>query len=134
MPFVLNATLNLITVDDDVHIKIAFDTQFSEFERNLAVLGLSFHAHVQVLGVDPPGGTTGESLAAFKGGRFAITAGAGPQTVPFERTITRKRAELQEDPGLGDADEIRGQIVIHAEGFPPEFTLPTFTDQKVLLG
>ena len=134
MPVVLNAQLNLITENDDVHIKIHFDVRFSEFERKLAGLGLTFHAHVAVLGVDPSGGTTGVTLAAVKGERFAVTSGGAPQTLAFDRTITRGRETLQEDTAVGDADEIRARISIHAEGFPPEFTPAVFTDQKVLLG
>jgi hypothetical protein len=134
MPTVLNPRLKLVTENDDVHINIHFDVQFNEFERKLAGLGLDFHAHVTVLGVDPPGGTTGVELAAIKGTKYPVTSGSGPQALPSDHTITKKRADLQEDKFWGDADEIRGRIRIHALGFPPEFTSNSFTDQKVLLG
>ena len=52
MPTVENALLTLKTVDDKVTIIVDFDSRFTPFERQLAALGMSYHSHVDVVGID----------------------------------------------------------------------------------
>jgi hypothetical protein len=138
MPIVSNATLTLTTVNNDTTISVSFDTIFSPFERELAGLGLGFHPHIDVIGVDPAGSTTGTVLSlptTFPQTSFPVTpGGAVSQTIPRTLAITVPRSSLQEDPAAGDADEIRCRIRIHALGMPPEFTPDLFTPQQVLVG
>lgn len=134
MPSVNSANLTLTTVNQDVTINITFNAVFTAFERQLAGLGMGFHQHVDVLGVDPPGSTTGTVLASFPLTSFAVTVGAGSQTIPRNASITRSRASLQEDTAAGDNDEIRCKIRIHSVGLPPTFTADAFSDQEVLIG
>jgi hypothetical protein len=68
-----------------------------------------------------------------------VPAGAGPISIPRNRTIVLTRAQLDEDPSIiigpdFDADEIRCRIRIHSVGIPPEVTPDAFTDQEVLGG
>ena len=140
MPTVQNPTLTLTTVNQNTTISVSFDTVFSEFERQLHGLGMTFHPHVDVIGVDPAGSTTGTVLSlsqSFPKNNYNVTAGSGDQTIPRTMAITVGRAELQEDPtvgGVADDDEIRCKIRIHSVGLPPDFTEDEFTPQQILIG
>jgi hypothetical protein len=134
MPEVLNPTLTLTTVNSDTTIDVTFDVEFSEFERNLAADGMGFHQHIDVIGVDPAGSTTGTVLASFPSRSIAVSQGAGSLTIPRTASLTVTRASLQEDPAAGDSDEIRCKIRIHSVGLPPTFTPDVFTVQRVLVG
>ena len=135
MPSVNSANLTLTTVNQNVTINIRFNAVFTEFERQLAGLGMSFHQHIEVLGVDPSGGTTGTTVAAFPQTTFGVTVGAGPQTISRNESLPPiPRSSLQEDVAPGDNDEVRCRIRIHSVGLPPEFTSDTFSDQEILLG
>jgi hypothetical protein len=87
-----------------------------------------------VIGVDPSGSFTGTVITTFPLVDFPVTVGAGTQTIPVSTQLILPRATLQEDTGVGDADEIRVKIRIHAVGLPPEFSPDVFTDQESLLG
>jgi hypothetical protein len=63
----------------------------------------------QVFGIDPTGPTILHSLPVQI---LPVTAGAGPQTIARDRSIIVTRASLQEDVGLGDADEIQCKVGI----------------------
>ena len=134
MPSINSANLALTTVNQNVTINATFNAVFSAFERQLAGLGMSYHEHIEVIGVDPAGSTTGVVLTSFPLTTFAVTAGAGSQTIARNVSKTVTRASLQEDSALGDDDEIRCKIRIHAVGLPQEFTPDAFTPQQVLLG
>jgi hypothetical protein len=134
MATINSAALALITVDDTVTVSVTFNAVFTPFERQLAGLGLKFHRHLDVIGIDPPGAFTGSVLASFPLVDFPVTVGAGTQTIPVSTQLAVPRATLQEDAGVGDTDEIRVKIRIHAVGFPPEFSPDVFTDQETLLG
>jgi len=138
MATINTATLTLTTVNQDVTINVTFNAVFSGFERQLAGLGMIFHEHIDVIGIDPPGSLTGTVLpdtsGLFPHTRFAVTVGAGDQVIARNVSKTITRASLQEDTAVGDADEIRCKIRIHAIGFPPEFSLDVFTPQQVLIG
>ena len=142
MPTVTNPTLTLTTVGSgssaEVTIDVTFDAVFTELERNLAVLGLKFHRHINVYGMDPSGSLTGIEISGTEGLfphiNFALTQGSGDEIIPVSASQTVLRSVLQEDTALGDADEIRCKIRIHCVGMPPEFTEDVFTSQQVLLG
>jgi len=134
MASINNANLTLTTVNQNVTINVTFNAVFTAFERQLAGLGMTFHEHVDVLGVDPPGGTTGTVLTTFPLTNFAVTVGGGSQTIARNVSKTVTRASLQEDTGVGDNDEIRCKIRIHAVGLPATFTPDVFSDQEILVG
>jgi hypothetical protein len=131
MPSVPNATLDLITVNNDVTVDVSFDVTFSPFERNLAGQGMTYDRHIEVEGVD---GANSTVVATFPNILLPVTAGAGSQVIPVATSITVPRSQLQEDPNAGDNDEIRCKIRIHSQGFPPVFTNDFLTNQRVLVG
>jgi hypothetical protein len=134
MPTVLNPTLTLTTVNSDTTIDVTYDVEFSEFERNLAADGMRFHHHIDVIGVDPAGSTTGTTLVSFPTSNIPVTQGAGSLVVARNASLTVLRSLLQEDAAAGDSDEIRCKIRIHSVGLPPDFTPDVFTVQRVLVG
>ena len=133
MAEVENPNLSLTTTDGNTTIRVTYEAVFTEFERNLADLGMNFHHHINVIGVDPAGGTEGTTLANFPLTNFAVTAGTGEQRIPRDHSLTVPRSSLQEDTG-GDTDEIKCKVRIHAKGLPDDFTPDVFTDQEILLG
>jgi hypothetical protein len=134
MPTAANRQLTLTTVGPDTTIKVTYDAKFSVFERHLAGLGLIFRERIAVIGVDPPGSTTGSVLTNFPSPNLAVTDGTTEQTIARNVSKTVTRASLQEDSGVGDDDEIRCRIRIEIVGFPPEVTPDAFTDQEILVG
>lgn len=134
MPTITSPALALITVDDNVTVSVTYNAVFTSFERQLAGLGMNFHEHLDVFGMDPPGSLTGTLIASFPQTRFAVTAGAGSQTIPRSVQMVLSRSSLQEDTSVGDADEIRVKIRVHSVGLPPIFTPDAFTDEERLLG
>ena len=139
MPRTNNRQLNLDEVITpgleggiEVTITVTYNAVFSVFERHLAGLGLTFRERIAVIGVDPAGATTGTVLVNFPSPNLAVTDGSVPQTISRNVSLNVNRASLQEDPALGDFDEIRCRIRIEANGFPPEVTPDAFTDQEVL--
>jgi hypothetical protein len=138
MPTVTNPVLTLTTVGSDTTIAVTYDATYTAFERQLAGLGMTFHAHIDVQGMDPAGSLTGTTIVSFDNDPQPVTVGVGSQVLSRSPTpITVTRASLQEDPtvgGVADNDEIRAKIRIHSVGLPPEFTPDVFTPQQVLLG
>lgn len=133
MPTVSNAALTLSTTNSDTTITLDFDAEFNEVERNLRSLGVTYHPHIDVVGVD---GVTRTVLLrdAFPHSNFgAVTPGTGPQTISRSMSITVPRSDLQEDSG-GDEDEISCDIRIHSDGLPPPFTENVASPQQTLLG
>jgi hypothetical protein len=138
MPTIKNPQLTLTRVGANVTINVRYNAVFSTFERNLAQLGLRFRERIAVIGVDPPGATTGTVLPIPFSSRQFITVTDDPNGTPRDRSVTVTRAELDEDgnPVVNpdfDADEIRCRIRIEAIGLPPAVT-EAFTDQEVLGG
>ena len=134
MTSVNSPTLTLTTVNQEVTMDVTFNALFSQLDRNLAGLGMQFHSHIEALGMDPPSSLTGSIITVFPTLNFAVTAGNGTQVIPVNVSKTVTRASLQEDAGVGDNDEIRCKIRIHAIGFPPVFTPDAFTGEQVLIG
>jgi hypothetical protein len=133
MSTVENPDLTLKTVDDTVTIIVDFDGRFSPFERQLAALGMTYHSHVDVVGIDN-GTDIGPTIVSFDHEPFAVTKGSGDQVI--HQTLKKKvdRSTLEEDPDPGNADELKAKIRIHAPQTPVEFTDDVFTNQEVLLG
>ena len=143
MPVIKNPQLTLTRDGSNLKIKVTYKAEFNTFERRLAGLGLKYRQRLAVIGVDPPGATTGSVLAVSS--RFInpffleVTDGVGKQTVNGGDSIIVSRAELDEDsnPFVGadvDPDEIRCRIRIEAFGLPPAVTPDAFTDQEILGG
>lgn len=135
MPTVSSAELTLTPqAVNDVVINVKYNVTFNVFERRLAALGLVFREQIRVLGVDPPGSTTGQGLASFPFSALPVTDGGVAQTIARDVSKTVPRVSLQEDPLPDDRDEIRCSIQIVAYGLPPAVTPAVFTDQEVLSG
>jgi hypothetical protein len=138
MPRVTNAQLTLPRNGANVTINIVYDAVFSAFERHLARLGLAFQEQLTLIGVDPPGGTTG--LTVFTVLRsIPVSDGAGELSVHRVFSTPFTRSSLDEDPSpfLGpdfDQDEYRARIRILAIGLPPAVTQDAFSTQAVLGG
>jgi hypothetical protein len=131
--------LSLIRDGANVKVKVSYRAEFNPLERHLAALGLTFIERISVIGVDPPGSTTGTVLAEFPGKFISVPDGTGTFSTLRKREITLSRTALDEDanPLLGpdvDADEIRCRIRIQAFGLPPAITPDAFTDQEILSG
>ena len=136
MAKIINQTLTLTPfVDTDglskVNIQVTYDAVFSLAERSLTTppFEWKFMETIQVIGVDPPFGTTGQILVekVLPVQEIPVTAGPGSLTVPRIRTVKALRTLLQEDPAPGDADEIRCNIQIlpvSASEFTPQQVLP----------
>jgi hypothetical protein len=124
--------LTLTTVGANVTVDVTYNAVFSPLERHLAANGLVFQERISVTGVDPPGATTGTTLHNFPVQNLPVTAGVVPQVIARNRSLVVTRASLQEDAGLGDADEIRCRIEVRPVGLPE--TIADFSDQEVLLG
>jgi hypothetical protein len=114
-----------------VTITVTYSAVINALERFLKANGLGLVERIAVIGVDPPGSTTGTILHNFPAENLPVTAGGGSQTIARNRSIIVSRASLQED-GVGDDDEIRCRITIDALNLPADIT--AFTDQEVLVG
>ena len=132
MARISNAQLTLETVGDNVTVKVTYSAGINPLERFLVANGLALVERIAVIGVDPPNTTTGPVLHNFPAEVLPVTPGGGSQALPRNRSMTVTRASLQEDNGLGDADEIRCRITIDALNLPEDVT--GFTDQEILLG
>jgi hypothetical protein len=126
-----NAQLTLTTAGNNVTITVTYSAVINALERFLKANGLGLVERIAVIGVDPPGSTTGTVLHNFPAENLPVTAGGGSQTIARNRSIIVSRASLQED-GVGDDDEIRCRITIDALNLPADVT--AFTDQEVLVG
>lgn len=135
MPTVTNATLTLTeTTTQKVTVKVTYDATFTAFERQLFGLGLNYHSHVTVHGVD--GSTVGPPLVNTNfphhhiGANEGLTVGTTDQTRPIEEEFEFGRSLLQEDP-VGDPDELKCNIVIHSP-LPLQFSEDVYTVTRVL--
>lgn len=131
MPSTNNRNLTLITEGDNVTIKVQYKATFTPLDRHLASKGLRFRERILVIGEDP--GTRGDRLLyTFPMVNLPVTDGSVNLVLNRNLSQTVTRASLQEDTGLGDADEIRCNIQIIPMGIPE--THSSYTDQEVLLG
>jgi hypothetical protein len=137
MPTTNTRDLTLTREGANVKITVTYKAEFNTIERHLAGLGMKFIERIAVIGVDPPGATTGTVLKEFPGEFIPVPAGVGTHSATRKREITLTRAALDEDghpfvdPDV-DPDEIRCRIRIEAIGLPPAVTPDAFTDEEVL--
>jgi hypothetical protein len=138
MPTVTNPILILTTVGALTTVNVTYNATYTAFERQLAGLGMTFHAHIDVQGMDPVGSLTGTTIISLPNDPHPVTVGAGSQVLARSVSLPPlPRALFQEDPTVGgviDNDEIRAKIRIHSVGLPDEFTPDVFTPEQVLLG
>lgn len=131
-----NRKLTLITIDNNVTVDVTYDAVFTPLERNLAAAGMKFVETIRVIGVDPPGGTTGSRIHTFPSYVFPFPklheVATQPVTIERHVKVTKPRSVFQEDQDLGDDDEIRCRIDITPVGMPQRVV--AFTDEKILVG
>lgn len=126
--------LTLRREGSNVRVIVDYTAGFTTFERNLAGLGLTFVERISIIGVDPPGSTTGTVLGNFTAQVITVPASL---LAPRHREVVMPRTQLDEDPNTFlppdvDPDEIRCRIRIEARGLPAAVTPDVFTDQEVL--
>ncbi len=138
MPTVSNPILTLTTVGANTTVNVTYNATYTAFERQLAGLGMTFHEHIDVQGMDPAGSLTGTTITSFPLANHAVTVGAGSQVIARNVSLPPlPRSLFQEDPTVGgviDNDEIRAKIRIHSVGLPDPFTPDVFTPEQILLG
>ena len=133
MPTVTNAKLTLTESGGIVTVKVEYDARFTPIERQLTTLGLSYHSHVTVHGVD--GDTVGGPLinVNFPRHNFDDDVTVGTTDLPITGIVEQQdfpRSSLQEDP-FGDPDELECLIRIHSP-LPLQFSDDVFTPKKIL--
>ena len=133
MPKVKNARLILDRQGAKVVVSFLHNAVFSEFERHLAGLGLVFQERLDLIGVDPPGSTTGSVFFSTLLS-IPVSDGVGELSLPRKFTLPFNRTSLDEDPSFlqgpdFDVDEYRGRIRILAIGLPPATTPDAFTPE-----
>jgi hypothetical protein len=129
MPTVTNPNLTLSENNGIVTMTITFLPTFSSFEKELGSLGCQYDAHYSVHGVD--NGIPGAELTAVDIPNMLIPVGRALPVFPVVQRVEVARSFLQEDPAVGESDELKVKIRIHSH-VPPEFTDDSFTDQEVL--
>ena len=141
MPTVTKPQLTLTRVaGDKVKIEVKYVAEFSELERNLVELGLKFQEQIAVMEVDPPSEPTGkeesvrEELVGEKLVEFTEYLTVDRDRLEIRREHEVDRTQLQEDPMVGDTDEICCRIRIAAIGLPSGVTPDVFTNEKALFG
>ena len=135
MPTTTNPVLTLTkeTTGTDITVKVEYDITFNRLERNLAQLGMNFKDDVDVIGIDPPGSTTGTLIRRLGGGKLDVPPVSSSAKLHREHKLVMSRASLDEDSGtpLPDNDEIRCRIRFLTGGMPAASS-ETFTNQEIL--
>ena len=133
MPSVNKRNLTLTKVDTGIKIDVTYEITFSRFERNLAELGMTFREAVEVIGVDPPGSTTGRQLLVIAVGKLSVPAVNNDLPLKCNHSLIVSRESLDEDPAtvILDDDEIRCRIRILSIGIPAA-SIDAFTNQQIL--
>jgi len=121
MPSTNTRIQTLTTVAANVTINVTYNAVFSTLDRHMAANGLTFQERIRVIGQDP-GAATDLILHTMPLQNIPVSAGVGSLTVARNRSITVQRSTLQEDPALGDDDEISCEITIRPIGLPVEVT------------
>ena len=132
MAVVTGQNLTLSESEGRATINVRYTTTFNEFERQMAGLGMRWHAHITAHGVD--NGVLGPSIEAvtdaFGTPNITPSTGTGDEVESHVHEVEVDRDELQED--ANGADEIKCKVVIHTNNFPPEFSEEAITDQESL--
>ncbi len=119
MPSVANANLALtIESASSVKLTVEYDAIFSQFDRNLAAMGLIFRERITPFGDDPSNDDDLSDDVRFVDQNLPVTEGTGTQTIHRVRQVIASRAALQEDNLPGDDDEIYCRIAILPVNFP----------------
>ncbi|HEX8248356.1 MAG TPA: hypothetical protein VF599_09310 [Pyrinomonadaceae bacterium] len=134
MPTITNRILALPEAPEagtgKINVDVRYTINFTQFERNLVGLGLTFRELVEVFGVDAEQRTS-HRLFRVAFGQVPVTA----NTAQLNRHHTKivSRASLDEDAGIFtlDDDEIICRIQILPIGLPSAFT-NSFTNQVIL--
>lgn len=132
MVSITNANLTL-TLDADARVDIIvdYDAVFSEFERNLAGLGMTFRESIHVFGDDPVNDDDLAPDVVFTDQNIPVTAGQGALVVPRHRVLNNVlRSKLQEDSLPADDDELYCNIQIAPANLPA--TIAKNTPVRVL--
>ncbi|MET0693617.1 MAG: hypothetical protein ABWX96_01325 [Propionibacteriaceae bacterium] len=131
MPTVSDVNLSLTTVGNSVTIEVDYDVSFTQFDRNLADLGLTYDSHIIIRDFDG-GDSPGSVILEFP--RDALPVTNTTQQLPNRRqALTVARSVLQGDGG-GDPDEIKATVLIHANQWLDEYTEEVASEQQILLG
>ncbi|OPY55598.1 MAG: hypothetical protein A4E49_00384 [Methanosaeta sp. PtaU1.Bin112] len=130
--WIRNANLKLTTTGSNTTIDVRYTAIVNSLERHMCSNGMVLADFIEIWGIDPPGSYTGNIILILPSERLPVTAGEGQQTIERNRSITVTRASLQEDPGIGDNDEIRCKITIKPYYMPD--IANGWTNQEVLLG
>jgi hypothetical protein len=117
MPTTNSRAQTVTIVGENVTINVKYNAIFSSLERHLAANGLIFQERIRVIG-QVVGTGADQVLHTFGVQSIPVKAGVGNLTVGRDRSITVSRRSLQDDPGLGDADEIYCSIEITPLGLP----------------
>jgi hypothetical protein len=132
MPTVKNPTLKLITTNDTVKIKVEYDADFTDFDVQLARLGLVFDEHIAVIDDDGDAGQNILATVSFPSLDFEFDDKKLGQTI--HRTVEPLKVSRKDlDVDDGD-DEIKCRIRIHAKNMTPALTEDVFTSSELLLG
>jgi hypothetical protein len=125
-------SLSLVTEENNTTVTVDYLPVFTELEVFLMNHGLRFRERIVVVGVDDPQDENVQILARFPT-RFVtppVPHDGGVQLI--QRRMVVQRSALQEDEGIGDADEIRCRIRLLPVGMP--HIAEAFTETHVLLG
>jgi hypothetical protein len=135
--------LTLTRVGDEVKIEVNYVAEFSKLEQHLVEYGLEFQEQIALMGVDPPSEPTDERELVRKelvGEELVEFKQAFPRSEITDRREVKRNlvvdstqlTKLQEDPMVGDPDEICCRIRIAAIGLPSGVTPDVFTNEQVL--
>jgi hypothetical protein len=115
------------------NVLVTYTVNFSQVESNLVGLGMTFADEAVLIGVDPPGGTTGTPLRLVGGGLIPVTGKNQSQSIEREHKAVVNRLLLDEDPDTIsiDDDEIRCRIQVSSPNLSTNLT-QAFTDQVIL--
>ena len=102
MPTVTNRKLTMTRAGTPVGTKfnvlVTYTVNFSQVESNLVGLGMTFADEALLIGVDPPGGTTGTPLTLVGGGLIPVTGKNQSQAIDRKHEAVVSRVLLDEDP------------------------------------
>jgi hypothetical protein len=134
MPTVENPNLILSTLNNTTTIRVTYNARFTPFERQLAGLGMRWHEHINVFGMDASSEThlLDTEPPLFPRANLAVTVGAGDQVIARDVSQPVTRTSLNEDAAAGDDDEILCRIKIHTEDVPQDFSAELSTPQRSL--
>jgi hypothetical protein len=137
MPTVTNRKLTMTRAGTPLGTKfnvlVTYTVNFSQVESNLVGLGMTFADEAVLIGVDPPGGTTGTPLRLVGGGLIPVTGKNQSQAIERKHEAVVSRVLLDEDPDtiFKDDDEIRCRIQVSSPNLSTNLT-QAFTDQVIL--